>query len=192
METYFTPMILTLIGLVVIVIFMLIGFNRMLKMQREQLKNIAEDGKTLQKKEKIVLAAAFANELTENKIKGEAFVTIYTELLRTLREMERAAPYEQTGDFIHQHPPLSRTTFDDNVEKLSLFGPKLAGDLTTTYAAFRSEPQYFTLETTMPRAAAIRIVEMVIDDAQKTLEPIEALAAAMNVIVRDGNKKADQ
>jgi len=191
-ETYFTPMILTLIGLVVIVIFMLIGFNRMLKMQREQLKNIAEDGKTLQKKEKIVLAAAFANELTENKIKGEAFVTIYTELLRTLREMERAAPYEQTGDFIHQHPPLSRTTFDDNVEKLSLFGPKLAGDLTTTYAAFRSEPQYFTLETTMPRAAAIRIVEMVIDDAQKTLEPIEALAAAMNVIVRDGNKKADQ
>jgi hypothetical protein len=188
-EKYLTPMIGTLIGMGILVVIMMIGFNRMLKIQREQLKRIGDDEKALQRKEKIVLASAFSNELTENKIKCEAFITIYTELLRSLRELDKSAPYEQTGDFIHQHPPLSRTIFDNNVEKLSLFGPKTANDLTATYAAIRSEPQYFTLETSMPRAAAIRIVEMVIDDAQKTLEPIEPLAAALNVVVRDGSKK---
>jgi hypothetical protein len=189
LEKYLTPMIGTLIGLVIIVIIMLAGFSRMLKMQRDQLNHLADDEKALKKREKLVLASSFSNELMENKIKCEAFITIYTELLRSLRELDRSAPYEQTGDFIHQHPPLSRNVFDDNVDKLSLFGPKIASDLTSTYAAFRSDPQYFTLETTMPRAAAIRIVEMVIDDAQKSLEPIESVAAAMNVIVRDGAKR---
>jgi hypothetical protein len=175
-------------GLTVIAIVMYIGFNRLTKMQREQMDRIKRDEHKLQKKEKLVLASAFSNELTENKIKCEAFIAIYTELLRSLRDLDRKAPYEETGDFIHQHPPLTRMTFDQNLEKIVLFGTKLATDITNVYAAIRVDPQYFTLETTMPRAAAIRIVEMVIDDAQKTLEPIDPLIAALNVIVRDGSK----
>lgn len=191
MENYFIPMVIVIIGLVVISIMMLIGFSKMTKLQRDQLQKLGHDEKALRKKEKLVMASAFSSELTENKIKCETFVTIYTELLRNLRDMDTRAPYEDTGDFIHQHPPLSRAIFDQNIDKVSLFGAKLGGDLTTVYAAIRSEPQYFTLEATMPRAAAIRIVEMVIDDAQKTLEPIEPLVAALNVIIRDGSKKED-
>jgi len=189
MENFFIPMVIVIAGLIIITIMMLIGFSRMTKLQRDQLQKLGQDEKALRQKEKLVMASAFSSELTENKIKCETFVTIYTELLRNLRDMETRAPYEDTGDFIHQHPPLSRAIFDQNIEKVSLFGPKLGGDLTNVYAAIRSEPQYFTLEATMPRAAAIRIVEMVIDDAQKTLEPIEPLAAALNVIIRDGSKK---
>lgn len=189
MENFLIPLVIVLVGLILITMMMLIGFSRMTKMQRDQLHRLNADEHKLQKQEKLVLASAFSNELTENKIKCETFVTIYTEMLRNLRDMETRAPYEDTGDFIHQHPPLSRSIFDLNVDKLGLFGPKIAGDLTNVYAAIRPEPQYFTLESTMPRAAAIRIVEMVIDDAQKTLEPIEPLAGALNVIIRDGNKK---
>jgi len=184
---WMTPLIL-LLGMGLMAVMIWVGFARMAGIQREHLQRVKADEQSLKKKEKLVLASSFAGELTENKIKCETFITIYTELLRNLRELERRAPYEDTGDFIHQHPPLSRTVFDHNVDKLSLFGPKLAGDLASVYAAIRSEPQYFTLETTMPRAAAIRIVEMVLDDAQKTLEPIEPLTAALNVIIRDGAK----
>ena len=41
---------------------------------------------------------------------------------------------------------LARDIYDTNVDKLHLFGTKLADDLTTTYAAIRSEPQYFSLD----------------------------------------------
>jgi hypothetical protein len=184
---WMTP-IIVLLGMSIMAAVIWAGFARMAGIQREHLNRVKADEISLKKKEKLVLASSFAGELMENKIKCETFITIYSELLRNLRELDRRAPYEDTGDFIHQHPPLSRSNFDLNVDKLGLFGPKLAGDLANVYAAIRSEPQYFTLETTMPRAAAIRIVEMVLDDAQKTLEPIDPLIAALNVIIRDGAK----
>lgn len=191
MQSFFLPMAIVIVGLGIVVIIMMIGFSRIAQLQRDQLQRLGQDEKALRKKEKLVLASAFSSELTENKIKCETFVTIYTELLRNLRDLEKRAPYEDTGDFIHQHPPLSRAIFDQNIEKVSLFGAKLGGDLTTVYSAIRSEPQYFELEASMPRSAAVRIVEMVIDDAQKTLEPIEPLVAALNVIIRDGSKRED-
>lgn len=177
-------------GMLVMAAIVWFGVRQITGMQRDHASRIRSDEQNLQQKEKLVLASSFAAELTENKIKCETFITIYTELLRNLREMERRAAYEDTGDFIHQHPPLSRHVYDSNLEKLFLFSTKLANDLTQVYAAIRTEPQYFTLETTMPRAAAIRIVEMVLDDAQKTLEPIDPILAALNVIIRDGTKTA--
>jgi hypothetical protein len=176
-------------GLALLAAVMLTGFAKMARMHRHQLERIRTGDMALQKREKLVLASALASELTENKIKCEAFITIYTDLLRNLRETERRALYEDTGDFIHQHPPLSRKIYDENIEHLSLLGPKLSADLTQVYAAFRSEPQYFALEKTMPRTSAIRIVEMVLDDAQKTLEPVDPLIAALHVIIRDGNMR---
>ena len=175
-------------SLLVIVLVIWLGFSRLAKVQRDQMARIQNAEIDLRRKEKLVLASAFSSELTENKIKCETFITIYSELLRSLRDIDRKAAYEDTGDFIHQHPPLSRQVFDENIDKLHVFGPKVAGDLTQAYAAIRSEPQYFSLESHTPRATAIRIVEMVMDDAQRTLEPIETLVAALNVIIRDGAK----
>lgn len=175
-------------ALLIVVLVIWLGFNRLAKVQRDHMARIQTAETDLRRKEKLVLASSFSNELTENKIKCETFITIYSELLRSLRDIERKAPYEDTGDFIHQHPPLSRHVFDENIDKLHVFGTKIAGELTQTYAAIRSEPQYFSLESHTPRATAIRIVEMVMDDAQRTLEPIETLVATLNVIIRDGAK----
>lgn len=185
-----TPMIV-LAGMIVMALIVWVGMRQLTNAQNEQMARVKQSEKNLQQREKIVLASAFSAELTENKIKCETFITIYTELLRNLRELERRASYEDTGDFIHQHPPLSRQVYDDNLDKLSYFSAKLASDLNHVYGAIRIDPQYFTLDTTMPRAAAIRIVEMVIDDAQKTLEPIDPLIAALDMIIRDGSKTRD-
>jgi hypothetical protein len=176
-------------GLLLVLMAIYVGFDRLIKIVKSNFDKMETGNVALAKREKLVLASAFANELTENRVKCEAFITIYSELLRNLRHLEQKAAYENTGDFIHQHPPLSRNIFDSNVDKLYLLGTKLSDDLMKCYAAVRSEPQYIALEAKMPRASALRIVEMVLDDAQKTLEPFDSTIAALHVIIRDGNKQ---
>jgi hypothetical protein len=151
-----------------------------------------QDDQHMQRRERLILASALAGELTENKIKCEAFITIYSELLRNLRETDRKALYEDTGDFIHQYPPLSRKVFEANIEKIGMLGMKLATDVTNAYSPIRNDSEYFTLDATMPRANAVRMVEMVLDDAQRTLEPLDTTVSALNMIVRDGSVKSAQ
>ncbi len=189
-NSWFSPLaalIGPLFGLFFIGIFLYIGLSKIARTQQKHIEHILMNEQSVQKREKAVLASALAGELTENKIKCEAFITIYNELLRNLRDNDKKAQYEEAGDFIHQRPPLSRSVFDGNVEKLSVFGTKLAGDIASVYAAIRQDPEYFNIEANMPRPSAIRMVEMVLDDAQKTLEPMDPVIAALNVIVRGSN-----
>ena len=182
--------IVPIVGFGTLISLLLVGMHRIGNLQQQQTERSKQDEQSLQKRERVVLAAAIAGELTENKIKCEAFITIYSELLRNLRETERHALYEETGDFIHQHPPLSRKVFDNNVDKIPLLGVKLAGDVTNAYAAVRAESEYFTLEASTPRANAVRMVEMVLDDAQRTLEPFDSAISGVNMVVRDGPAKS--
>jgi hypothetical protein len=189
---WLTPLlmiIMPLFGFGTLIVLMTIGMHRLTNLQQLQNDRSKQDEQALQKRERVVLAAALSGELTENKIKCEAFITIYSELLRNLRETDRPALYEETGDFIHQHPPLSRKVFDGNVDKIPLLGVKLAGDVTNAYASIRTDADYFTLEASTPRANAIRMVEMVLDDAQRTLEPLDNPISGLNMIVRDGPVK---
>lgn len=113
---------------------------------------------------------------------------IYNELLRSLRDSGQPAQYEEVGDSIHQRPPLSRMVFDANVDKISIFGSKIAGELAGVYAAVRQDPEYYNLEKGMPRTTAIRMVEMVLSDAQKTMEPMDSIISALNIIIRDSGQ----
>jgi hypothetical protein len=175
-----------MIGFSIVTMALLGGLRHLADVQREQVKKIRLNEQSMERREKVVLASALVGELTENKIKGETFITIYSELLRNLRDTTQRAVYEDTGDYIHQFPPLSRSVFDAHVEKLALLGPKLAADTAQVYAAIRGQPEYFKLEPSMPRVSVIRIVEMVLDDAQRTLEPLDTAISGLNIIVRDG------
>ncbi len=185
---WFTPLsgfLGSLLGAVVIALTLIIGIASLRRVQKEHLAIQKKSEASLNKRERTVIAAALAGELMENKIKCESFITIYNELLRNLRDTDIPAQYEESGDFIHQRPPLSRSVFDANVDKISIFGAKLAGDLAGAYAAIRQEAEYFNLERTMPRTTAIRMVEMVLEDAKKTMAPMDTIVGALNVIVRD-------
>lgn len=185
---WFTPLasfLGPLIGFFLVAVALLVGFGRLGSFQKEQLRLQQRNEGNLKKREKAVLAASMAGELTENKIKCEAFITIYNELLRNLRDTKQPAHYEETGDYIHQRPSLSRAIFDANVDRISIFGPKLAGEIAATYAGIKQESEYWNLEKNMPRSTAIRMVEMVLEDAQKTMEPLDSVISGLNIIVRD-------
>lgn len=185
---WFTPIsgfLGSLLGAVLIAMTLIIGIASLRRVQKEHLSIQKKAEISLKKRERTVIAAALAGEMMENKIKCESFITIYNELLRNLRDTDMPAQYEESGDFIHQRPPLSRSVFDANVDKIVIFGVKLAGELAGAYAAIRQEAEYFNLERTMPRATAIRMVEMVLEDAKKTMEPMDSIIGALNVIVRD-------
>ena len=184
---WFTPLsgfLGSLAGACIVALALIIGISSLKKVQDAQFAVQQKSEASLRKREKIVIAAALAGELTEDKIKCESFITIYNELLRNLRDTSISAQYEETSDFIHRHPPLSRAVFDANVDKIAIFGTKLAGELAGTYAAVRQEAEYQNLERAMPRAAAVRMVEMVIEDARKTMEPMDVVISALNIIVR--------
>jgi hypothetical protein len=168
------------------------GLKQLAVVRKSTEEKHRQDDQQMQRRERLILSSALAGELTENKIKCEAFITIYSELLRNLRETDRKALYEDTGDFIHQYPPLNRKVFEANIEKISLLGMKLATDVTNAYSPVRNDAEYFTLDANMPRANAVRMVEMVLDDAQRTLEPLDSVISALNMIVRDGSQRPQQ
>lgn len=188
---WFTPLASFLgpfLGLLLVALALMIGFARLGSYQKEQLKLQKRSEVNLKKREKSVLAASMAGELTENKIKCEAFITIYNELLRNLRDTSQPAHYEESGDHIHQRPSLSRAIFDANINRIEIFGPKLAGEIAGVYAGIKQESEYWNLEQNMPRSTAVRMVEMVIEDAKKTMEPLDSVISGLNVIIRDSQQ----
>lgn len=138
---------------------------------------------------KAAIAAALAQELADNRLKGEMFMTIYAEKLNELRNFDRRAGYEDTSDFIHQRPPLSRNAYDAHSADITLLGPRLADQITKIYANINPVQEYITLDSTMPRAQALDIIENVLEKAEKLLAPMESVIAGLNVIIRDSEKQ---
>lgn len=175
-----------IIGFILASVVLILGFRYLASIQKKQIQVAREREASLKQREKVVLASSLAGELTGNKVKCESFIAIYSEMMRGLRNPDIPAQYEEGGDMIHQRPSLSRSVFDSNVEKLQMFDPRLARMLADVYANINAEAEYLRLEAGTPRAAAIRMVEMVIDEAQKTLEPLDGIISALNIVVRDG------
>lgn len=143
---------------------------------------------SIRTRERLVIAAALEGELKANQSKLEAFLLIYQEMLRTLKEPGRAPKYKQGGEIIHEKPTLSRTIFDAYADRLELLGPGLAGDLSQIYAQVEVEPEYKTLAADLSPDKAIRVVERIVEGAKDMLAPIEKNIGALSVIVRDRQK----
>ncbi|MBK66884.1 MAG: hypothetical protein CMP22_01990 [Rickettsiales bacterium] len=136
-------------------------------------------------REKAVLAASLIGEIHENKNKCEAFVTIYSEMLRNLRDDTRKPAYQQTGDFVHKAPSLSRAVYDNNISNLNLFEPSLATKVSEVYAMIETDPEYLSLEPDMPLDTAIRMVEMIVKNAETISETVDKVVPSLEVVVRN-------
>lgn len=143
----------------------------------------------LRARERLVIAAALEGELTANLSKIEAFLLIYTELLRSFKEPGRAPKYKSGGEIIHERPALARTIFDAYVDRLERLGPSLAGDLAGIYAQVEEDPEYKTLDADLSADAAIRTIERIVQNAKALKEPIEQSIAGLAVVVRDKKKR---
>lgn len=166
------------------------GFGRISEQLERHFRILLSRENDLREREKFVVAAMFEAELSANRTKLEAFLVVYDEILKSLRDSAREHTFRQTGEMIHEQPALARAAFDANKDKMELLGAKIAGEMTTLYAAINPDPDYITLEPGSPIDQAVRKVEQVIQDAHALMEPIEHLLAAVTVIVRDKGRDA--
>lgn len=178
-------LLVPLLGFLIIGIIMHLGFRQLITLQRYQIAGTQKRERQLKEREKYVIASALEGEIHTNRAKLDAFLVIYEELLKSLRDPSKTPKYQRAGDIIHEKPSLSRTVYDAHVDKLDLLGPQLSSDLANLYASIMPNPDYRTLEPEVPIEKAREIVDKIVRNAERIIEPMDKLASALSIIVRD-------
>ncbi|MAS87590.1 MAG: hypothetical protein CMH30_06400 [Micavibrio sp.] len=173
-----------LLGFILMSFIMFAGFGRLIRLQKDQLLKSNKDASELKSREKVVLASSLEGELQANQSKIDAFVTIYKEQLKDLRNPNKTPKYKQSGDIIHEKPALMRMVYDANIDKINLLGPSIAGMLSRLYSDIETNPSYQTLEPEMPLNEAEAHIEKIVLAAQNLLPVIEKLLSGLNVVSR--------
>jgi endonuclease YncB( thermonuclease family) len=163
-----------LAGLLSIAFVMWFWLKKMSRTQQQEAEISRRKEATLQTRERNVLLSTLEGELMENKNKIEAFAVIYGDMLRSLKDPNEAPKYQQVGDIVQKHPSFGKTVFEANVNKLSLLGIKLAGQISKLYSSLPKEQEYINLEPDVPLETAIKLVEKVMKEAEELLPPIDA------------------
>lgn len=168
------------------------GFQRLLHLQRYQIAMANKKDRTMREREKFIVAASLEGELNTNRAKLDAFIIIYEELLRNLRDPLKDHKYKKAGDIIHEKPALSRNVYDSNIDKLDLLGQTVVTELTALYTQIEPNPNYRTIEPDTPIDEVIDFVAAIVRDAEAMLTPIDRICSSLNVIVRDKRAKASE
>ena len=143
----------------------------------------------MREREKFIVAASLEGELNTNRAKVDAFIIIYEQMLKNLRDPLKDHKYKKGGDIIHQKPALSRNVYDSNTDKLDLLGANLVADITHLYIDIDPNPDYKTIEPNTPIEEVIDYVSTIIRDAESMVPKMDAISSALNVIVRDRRAK---
>lgn len=133
----------------------------------------------LQARERQVLITTIEGELTENKNKIDAFIVIYGDLLRSLKDPSEKPKYQEVGDIVQKHPNYSKSVFETNIGKLSLLDIKVAGQLSKLYASMPGDTEYINLDQGVALDTAVKLVEKVLKDAESFIAPIDAALSAL-------------
>ncbi|MCB1681153.1 MAG: thermonuclease family protein [Rhodospirillales bacterium] len=157
---------IVLAALAGITLFIMRGFRNVVEVQNQSM-DLASKERLLREKEKFVVASMIDAEVRTNKTKIEAYLLMYDELLKDLKDKTREPKYRKSGDIIQKQPALSRAVFDGNTSKLDLLGQHTASDIIHYYARIKTVPDYVELEPDAPLAEAIGIVEGAVDAARK-------------------------
>lgn len=185
--------VIILLGFLVMALIMQRGFRQLIALQKYQLAGTQKRERQLKEREKYVIASAIEAEINTNRAKLDAFLTIYEELLKSLRDPSKTPKYQRAGDIIHEKPALARTVFDSHIDKLDILGPQISSELNNLYANIVATPDYRTLEPELPIEKAREIVDRIIRNATKLADPMDKLIGALSVIMRDkrGNVTSD-
>lgn len=161
-----------MIGLAGLGLIMWIFLQRMSNAQRQEFERARKKESVLVERERNVLMSTLEGELLENKDKIDAFISIYSDMLRSLRDISETPKYQKMGDIIQKNPGFSRTVFDANANRLSSLGIKLAGRISKLYASLPRDQEYINLDASIPLETAVQLVEKVIEGAASLQEPI--------------------
>jgi endonuclease YncB( thermonuclease family) len=176
-----------MIGMLIVGVILYIGLSKLVRLQTRHINARKKDERKMRDREKFVLASALEGEINTNRAKIDAFLLIYEDLLRNLRDPSKTPKYKQSGDVVHQRPSLNRAVFDSNSDKFDLLGPQLVVEITEIYTRIDPNPDYITLEPETPIEHAIEKVQKIILESERMIEPLDKISSALSVILR-GNK----
>lgn len=176
------------IGFALLSAIMILGFRKVSRSVDRQAFFERKRQKILIGREKAVLAASLIGEINENKNKCEAFITIYSEMLRGLRDDSRKPSYQQTGDFVHKSPSLSRSVYDGNLANMTMLEAGLVTELAEIYSIIETDPEYLSLDPDMPLETALRLVEMIVKNAESVIASLNKVHPSLEVVVRNAPK----
>jgi hypothetical protein len=166
-------------GLAVVGLVMWYWLKRMATAQEQDQEQTSRKEAMLLTRERQVLVTTLEGELSENKNKIEAFLVIYGDMLRSLKDPNETPKYQQGGDIVQKHPSFSRTVFESNVSKLSLLDIKLAGKVSKLYSGMPKEQEYINLEPGVPLETAVQLVEKVLKEAETLIDPINTVIGGL-------------
>lgn len=151
--------------------------------RRDRREMAQQDAETRQLRAQ--LAERLMTEAVENKNKTDAFISIYGELVQKLRHIEQAASYQETGDFIHRHVPLTRAVYDAHRGEWHVLGQALEQELHYLYERISPDSVYDELTRDTPRGQALQAVEAIIEEAQTLSGHLDSVIRSLGIIQRD-------
>lgn len=154
-----------LAGVAFLIFTTLSGFKKITSGQNKSIDFMAKE-RDLRMQERKIVAAMLDAELRANKSKIEAYLVIYEEMLKNLREPEKAHQYTKAGDIVQMQPALDRAVFERNTDKMDLLGKKLSSDVIHFYARIKTNPDYVNLNPDMPAAEAVEVVDKAVKAAR--------------------------
>ncbi|MCB9983801.1 MAG: thermonuclease family protein [Rhodospirillales bacterium] len=160
-------LILCLLGVFsVLTLIIMKGFQKVTDVQTQSMDMMARE-RVLRDKERAIFATMLDSEIKANKAKIEAYLVVYDEMLKNLKDPEKTPKYKKVGDIVQEQPALERSVFDRNTDKLDILGDRLSSEVIHFYARIKSKPDYINLEPEMPVEDVRDIVEGAYQRAQR-------------------------
>jgi endonuclease YncB( thermonuclease family) len=142
------------------------GFQKVVDAQNDNIEMMTKERK-LRDQEREVVAVMLDSELKANKAKIEAYLAVYEEMLRSMKDPDRPPKYKKSGDIMQRQPALSRSVFDRNTDKIDVLGSRLSSELVHFYARIKSNPEYVNLEPDMELNDVLEVVERSLKHARR-------------------------
>lgn len=150
----------------VLSIIIMRGFQKVIDAQNQSVEMMGKERK-LRDQERKIVAIMLDSEIKANKAKIEAFIVVYDEMLKSLKDPDKAQSYQKAGDIVQKQPALDRNVFDSNTDKLDVLGEKLSSQVIHYYARIKSKPEYKEIDPEMSIQEAVALVEGVLENAKR-------------------------
>ncbi|GJL85560.1 MAG: hypothetical protein DHS20C02_13350 [Micavibrio sp.] len=133
-------------------------------------------------KEKNIVASMLEAELKANQSKIEAYLVVYEEMLKSLRDPNIDPKYKKSGDIVQLQPALDRSVFDGNTDKMDLLGRKLSSAVIHFYARIKTRPDFVNIDPDTPLDQALQHVEKSVSNARTLNEILTKVLSAFSKI----------
>ena len=145
----------------------------------------------LKKRERNLILSSIKGELEDNKSKIEAFLTVYMEMLSDIRNDDRPAKYQQSGDVVARNPSFERGAYATHIKKLTELDVKMGSKVTELYSDLPTEVEYLDLTPNTTRTDAANVVNETVNSVSTLLPRITNMIDTINAFAGGGQKKED-